>query len=138
MDTCLICLDELNDNIIKPNNCECNVSLHSECLNSLIKYGLLCPICRIKNPQLVNGLGNVIAFGADLEIAIGMNAILNNYFRNHFFTLLSLILFLILMTFFYLLPKLIYILFTDPSSRYYAVKSFGITVCIMGFYILVR
>ena len=132
MDTCLICLDELNDNIIKTTNCECNVSLHSECLNSLIKYGLLCPICRIKNPQLVNGLG------ADLEIAIGINAILNNYFRHHFPILLMLILFLIFMTFFYLLPKLIYILLTDPESRYFVVKSFGITVCIMGFYILVR
>ena len=116
MNTCLICLDELNDNIIKPNNCECNVFLHSECLNSLIKYGLLCPICRIKNTQLVNNLGNLIIFRTDLEITIDMDTILYNYFLNHLLTLLMLILFPIFITLFYLLLKLIYIFLTDQLS----------------------
>ena len=52
MKTCCICLSDDNY-LIHPKNCECKVFLHNICLNICEKYGLLCPICRIKTNEEV-------------------------------------------------------------------------------------
>jgi hypothetical protein len=51
--TCLLCLEDLlpDDKVSQPMNCGCNVYLHTDCLIQIYNYGLLCPICRIRNSQ---------------------------------------------------------------------------------------
>ena len=47
INTCSICLCDDN-NLIHPKDCTCKIFLHHDCLVLCEKYGLACPICRIK------------------------------------------------------------------------------------------
>ncbi len=50
MDTCLLCLEELNIPYAEPA-CSCKVKLHTECLKQIVDHGLICPICRIRSTR---------------------------------------------------------------------------------------
>ena len=74
--TCCICLSD-DMHLIHPKDCSCKVFLHDYCLVLCEKYGLKCPICRIKtfSPYLQFD-GGV----RDLEVEeIDRDPINNNY-----------------------------------------------------------
>ena len=47
-DTCLLCLDKLNNNVSSPKYCDCKIYMHTNCMKLIENSGLACPICRIK------------------------------------------------------------------------------------------
>lgn len=51
-DNCLLCLEELKEDISYPKYCNCKVGLHEKCLELINTMGLLCPICRIKKQKI--------------------------------------------------------------------------------------
>ncbi len=59
-DLCLICLDDLNNKIIKPTYCNCNILLHKICYEMLCKNGLSCPICRLKIENIIIQNNNIV------------------------------------------------------------------------------
>ena len=47
MDSCIICFED--NNLIKPQNCNCKIYMHTHCLEKMIKcLNIDCPLCRHK------------------------------------------------------------------------------------------
>lgn len=49
---CLICFEDNIDNIINMKCCSCNISIHNDCLEKCISFGILCPICRLHAEEI--------------------------------------------------------------------------------------
>ena len=59
-DNCLICFEELNDNIIYPLYCNCKIKLHIDCEKKMRENNFFCPICRIKIIQTIELNNNIV------------------------------------------------------------------------------
>lgn len=62
MDNCMICWNQLNNNITYPNNCNCKVYFHNDCLLLVKSMGLLCPICKIKSVPIKKNNNLILQF----------------------------------------------------------------------------
>lgn len=43
---CLFCLDEVNEPIEDLFDCDCTLYFHKQCMETWLKHGFTCPICR--------------------------------------------------------------------------------------------
>ena len=51
--SCLICLDDLDENTVKSKKCSCRLEYHADCYNHFInKSKFFCPICRIVDKKI--------------------------------------------------------------------------------------
>lgn len=57
MDTCVICLDEINQNPVKIS-CDCNLEYHRKCIDEALNYNNKCPQCRKENVYITTELDN--------------------------------------------------------------------------------
>ncbi len=48
MTDCVICLDEIDDEYVMPDHCDCKIRMHYECKRKCLLNHIYCPICRIK------------------------------------------------------------------------------------------
>jgi len=58
MANCSICFEEMDNDIVTNDTCDCNVFFHKPCLDSCRKHNILCPICRIKT-NVYQSRGNI-------------------------------------------------------------------------------
>jgi|SaaInlStandDraft_6_1057023.scaffolds.fasta_scaffold286837_1 hypothetical protein len=56
--SCLICLNDLDKDVVTSNKCSCSIEYHTECYNTFInKSKFFCPICRVVDNK-INRLNN--------------------------------------------------------------------------------
>ena len=57
--TCLICLEDTDNNVL--TNCNCKLNCHTDCFNKFLKNSNFhCPICRIKKIGNINNRSNLL------------------------------------------------------------------------------